>query len=223
MILGTDGDFNVGPSSQGELERIIEREREGGVYLTVLGFGMGNYKDSRMETLADHGNGNYAYIDTIEEARKVLVREIAGTLYAVANDVKIQIEFNPAVVDAYRIIGYENRLLEAEDFVDDRKDAGEMGAGHSVTVLYELRLAGDAIMAPTSLRYQTSSVAPAAVESGELMFMKFRYKPPGDDESIELTAPVPFAMVPRNAISRDFALSGATAAFGMLLRNSEYR
>jgi len=223
VILGTDGDFNVGPSSQGALERIIEREREGGVYLTVLGFGMGNYKDARMETLADHGNGNYAYIDSIEEARKVLVREVAGTLYTVANDVKIQIEFNPAEVDEYRIIGYENRLLAAEEFADDRKDAGEMGAGHSVTVLYELKLSGDGPAAPRALRYQTTMVDRAAADSGELLFMKFRYKPPGESESREVTAPVPYTMVSDSALSADFVLSSALASFGMLLRNSEHR
>ena len=222
VILATDGDFNVGPSSQGELQRIIEEEREYGIYLTVLGFGMGNYKDDRMETLADSGNGNYAYIDDIREARKVLVREIAGTLYSVANDVKIQIEFNPAVIEEYRIVGYENRLLEAEEFDDDTRDAGEMGAGHSVTVLYELRMADGGPTPARSLRYQTSTVDPNAAASGELMFLQFRYKPPGENESIHVTTPIPYTVVPAGQVSADFRLASAVASFGMLLRGSEY-
>jgi len=223
VILGTDGDFNVGPSSQGALQRIIEQERQRGIYLTVLGFGMGNYKDARMETLADYGNGNYAYIDTIREARKVLVREIVGTLFTLANDVKIQIEFNPAVIDEYRVVGYENRLLEAEDFADDLKDAGELGAGHSVTVLYELKLAGGAPQPARALRYQSSTVNPTATTSGEMMFLKFRYKPPGAAQSLETTSPVPYALTDPDRISTDYRLSASIAAFGMLLRNSEYR
>lgn len=223
VILGTDGDFNVGPSSQGELQRIIEQERERGVYLTVLGFGTGNYADARMETLSNAGNGNYAYIDTLAEAEKSLVREMAGTLYSVANDVKIQIEFNPAVVAAYRIIGYENRLLEAEDFTDDRKDAGEMGIGHSVTVLYELDTTGNSAPQSRSLRYQTSGLAPDEAGSGELMLLSFRYKPPGQDRSVAAEAPIPFAAVPGAQVSTDFRLASSLAAFGMLLRDSDYR
>ena len=183
---------------------------------------MGNYKDDRMETLADSGNGNYAYIDDIREARKVLVQEMAGTLYAVANDVKIQIEFNPAIVQEYRIIGYENRLLENEEFDDDTRDAGEMGAGHSVTVLYELRMADDGPPPERALRYQTSTVNTNAAGSGELLFLQFRYKPPGQDESISVTSPVPYAVVPAGRTSTDFRLAGAVAEFGMLLRDSEY-
>ncbi len=138
MILATDGDFNIGASSNGEMQRLIEEKREEGVFLTVLGFGMGNYKDSKMETLADKGNGNYAYIDNILEAKKVLVTEFGGTLFTIAKDVKIQVEFNPNVVQAYRLIGYENRKLNDEDFNDDKKDAGELGSGHTVTALYEI-------------------------------------------------------------------------------------
>ncbi|MFW5850130.1 MAG: YfbK domain-containing protein [Spirochaetota bacterium] len=222
VILGTDGDFNVGPSSQGALQRIIEEEREKGVYLTVLGFGMGNYKDDRMETLADSGNGNYAYIDTINEARKVLVQEIAGTLYTLANDVKIQIEFNPTVVDAYRTVGYENRLLEAEEFADDQTDAGELGAGHSVTVLYELRPASGAEPAERDLRYQSSRPSPEAAASGELMFLKMRYKPLGETESTLIEYPVPFTRTATERVSRDFDLAASLAAFGMILRDSEF-
>ena len=138
VILATDGDFNVGVSSQGELVRLIEAERESGVFLSVLGFGMGNLKDAHLEQLADHGNGNYAYIDSLREARRVLVQQAGSTLVTIAKDVKIQVEFNPRKVAAYRLIGYENRALRAEDFNDDRKDAGDIGAGHRVTALYEI-------------------------------------------------------------------------------------
>jgi Ca-activated chloride channel family protein len=223
VILATDGDFNVGVSSTGALVRLIEKRRKDGIYLTVLGFGSGNYKDERMESLADSGNGNYAYIDTLREAKKALVTEIAGTLYSIANDVKIQIEFNPAVVDSYRLIGYENRLLRTEDFADDRKDAGEMGAGHSVTVLYELVLHGAAAVAATKLRYQTSEVREDAQDTGELLLIKFRYKSPGESQSRFFEQPILFDPLPLSESSNNFRFSAAVAAFAMILRDSEHR
>jgi Ca-activated chloride channel family protein len=179
VILATDGDFNVGASSDGEMTRLIEEKREQGTFLTVLGFGTGNIQDSKMEALADHGNGNFAYIDNIGEARKVLVEEMGGTLFTIAKDVKIQVEFNPARVQAYRLIGYENRLLAAEDFNDDTKDAGELGAGHTVTALYEVIPVGVetdyTIGGVDSLRYQTP-VAQQLPDTGELLFVKLRYR-----------------------------------------------
>ena len=223
VILATDGDFNVGVSSQGALVRLIEEKRRSGVYLTVLGFGTGNYKDSRMESLADSGNGNYAYIDSEMEARKALVAELGGTLYTIANDVKIQIEFNPVIVDSYRLIGYENRLLRAEGFADDRKDAGEMGSGHSVTVLYELKMAGGAQAARQELRYQSSEVREEAKSSNELMLIKFRYKKPGEEQSRYIEKPIPFDPLPLDATSDDYRFSAAVASFGLILRDSAYR
>ena len=224
VILATDGDFNVGVSSDGELVRLVEDRRKTGVFLTVLGFGMGNLKDSKMEQLADHGNGNYAYIDNLLEARKTLVHELGGTLYTVAKDVKIQVEFNPARVRAYRLIGYENRLLAAEDFVDDAKDAGEMGSGHSVTALYEIVPVGVqtdvTIRVPDSLRYQTVST-PRTATGPELGFVKVRYKQPDGDRSRLLTHPVTTA-VTRNP-SADFRFQSAVAQFGLLLKGSAYR
>ncbi|HEY6059690.1 MAG TPA: von Willebrand factor type A domain-containing protein [Gemmatimonadales bacterium] len=223
VILATDGDFNVGVSSDGELVRLIEDKRKSGVFLTVLGFGMGNLKDSKMEQLADHGNGNYAYIDNLLEAKKTLVHEMGGTLFTVAKDVKIQVEFNPARVRAYRLIGYENRLLADEDFTDDTKDAGEMGAGHSVTALYEIVPTGVAtdvtIRVPDSLRYQT--VRTPRSGGGELGFVKVRYKQPDGDRSRLLTLPV--SGEPGRAPSPEFRFQTAVAEFGLLLKGSEYR
>jgi len=174
VILATDGDFNVGISSEAELVRLIEKKRDEGIFLTVLGFGTGNYKDSKMESLADKGNGNYAYIDNIAEARKVLVNEMGATLNTVAKDVKIQVEFNPAKVKAYRLIGYENRLLRNEDFNNDSVDAGEIGAGHSVTALYEIVSANSdfEVSKVDELKYQKSQL----VESDEIATVKVRYK-----------------------------------------------
>jgi Ca-activated chloride channel family protein len=223
VILGTDGDFNVGQSSNAALVRLIEEKREEGVYLTILGFGMGNYKDSKMEELSNAGNGNYAYIDTLREAEKVLVREISGTLYAIAKDVKIQIEFNPAVVQSYRIIGYENRLLNAEDFADDRKDAGEMGAGHTVTVLYELTFSDGRPGESAQLRYQTSDIKEGAAESNEIMFLKFRYKRPEEEQSRLIEQPVPFHLLTLADTSPDYRFSASVAGFGLLLRDSQYK
>jgi Ca-activated chloride channel family protein len=189
VILCTDGDFNVGVSSDGELQRIIEKERESGVFLTVLGFGMGNYKDNKLETLADKGNGNYGYIDNLLEAQKMLVTQMGGTLNTIAKDVKIQIEFNPAKVKGYRLIGYENRLLAKEDFNNDKKDAGELGAGHTVTALYEIIPAGVAnkyLDSVDALKYQSTVLN----SNDELMTVKFRYKEPKDSVSKLITQPL---------------------------------
>ena len=224
VILATDGDFNVGVSSDGELVRLIEDRRRTGVFLTVLGFGMGNLKDSKMEQLADHGNGNYAYIDNLLEARKTLVHEMGGTLFTIAKDVKIQVEFNPARVRAYRLIGYENRLLAAEDFTDDAKDAGEMGAGHSVTALYEIVPVGVqtdvTIRVPDSLRYQSQHM-PTGGTGTELGFVKVRYKQPDGDRSRLLTYPV--STEASRSPSTDFRFQAAVAEFGLLLKGSAYR
>ena len=223
MILATDGDFNIGASSDGEMIRLIEDKRSEGTFLTVLGFGTGNLKDSKMEALADHGNGNFAYIDNLREARKVLVEEIGGTLFTIAKDVKIQVEFNPARVQAYRLIGYENRLLAAKDFNDDTKDAGELGAGHSVTALYEVIPVG--VVSPfaignvDSLRYQTPDTQRNLADTGELLFVKLRYKQPDGDTSRLIAHPVEDVVLEP---SRDFRFASAVAGFGMLLRESEF-
>ena len=225
VILATDGDFNVGVSSDGELVRLIEEKRRTGVFLTVLGFGQGNLKDAKMEQLADHGNGNYAYIDNLLEARKTLVHELGGTLFTVAKDVKIQVEFNPAHVRAYRLIGYENRLLAAEDFADDTKDAGEIGSGHSVTALYEIIPVGVetdvTIRTPDSLRYQRGRVRPDSEGGPELLFVKVRYKQPDGERSRLLTHAVLDA--PSRVATADFQFQTAVAEFGLLLRHSEHR
>ncbi len=218
IILATDGDFNVGASSEGELTRLIESKRDQGIYLTVLGFGMGNYKDSRMESLADKGNGNYAYIDTLNEARKVLVEGLSGTMFTIASDVKIQIEFNPAYVGEYRLIGYENRVMDARDFDDDKKDAGEIGAGHSVTALYEIKPAAG--METSELRYQTLKTADGAEGNGELGYLKFRYKNPGEIESL-LSEKVIGSSMAENP-SENLRFASAVAEWGMILRHSEH-
>lgn len=223
VILATDGDFNVGVSSDGELERLIEEKRRSRISLSVLGFGTGNVKDSKMELLADKGNGNYAYIDTIQEARKVFVRELGATLTTIAKDVKLQIEFNPAKVRAYRLIGYENRLLRAEDFHDDAKDAGEMGAGHSVTALYELVPpdSDQVLPAVDPLKYQKATV-PEAV-SPELLTLKLRYKEPDGEASRLLTEPVLDATTPIAAASDNLRFAAAVAELGLLLRESPHK
>ena len=223
VILATDGDFNVGMSSDGEMQRLIEEKRNSGIYLTCLGFGMGNYKDSKLETLADKGNGNYAYIDNLLEAKKVLVTEMGGTLLTLAKDVKIQVEFNPSVVESYRLVGYENRLLNAEDFNNDKVDAGEIGAGHSVTALYEIVLKGQGT-APSvdPLRYQDNDPAEGAL-SNEMLTVKFRYKKPESDTSILIEKNLANAITGWNELSKDYKFSAAVASYGMLLRNSEYR
>ena len=222
IILATDGDFNVGASSDAEMVRLIEERREEGTFLTVLGFGTGNLQDAKMEKLADHGNGNFAYIDTVLEARKVLVSEFGGTLHTIAKDVKVQVEFNPTRVRAYRLIGYENRMLAAEDFSDDTKDAGDLGAGHTVTALYEVIPAGVASATPVrgldDLRYQSTEVRIEA-SSPELMFVKLRYKDPDGKRSRLLTHPV---MDGTTIPSSDFTFAASVAAFAMVLRDSRY-
>jgi len=225
VILATDGDFNVGTSSDGELVRLIEEKRRQGIYLTVLGMGTGNLKDAKMEQLADKGNGHYAYLDSIKEAKKVLVNELAGTLYTIAKDVKIQVEFNPAKVQAYRLIGYENRMLRAEDFKNDKKDAGEIGAGHTVTALYEIIPTGiDARIAGVdSLKYQTNQVRREAFASNELMTVKLRYKPPAEDVSKLVAHTVADSNEYIAAASNNLKFSAAVAQFGMLLTDSRFK
>lgn len=190
----------------------------------MLGFGMGNYKDSKMETLADKGNGNYAYIDNLLEARKVLVNEFGGTLFTIAKDVKLQIEFNPARVRAYRLIGYENRVLRNEDFNNDRKDAGELGSGHTVTALYEIIPVGveSEFFKTDELKYQSSQIDPAALKSKDLMTVKFRYKKPDQDVSRLIVHPLADDNVALENTSDNFRWSAAVAGFGMLLRESEF-
>ncbi len=225
VILATDGDFNVGVSSDAEMVRLIEEKRRTGVFLTVLGVGEGNLQAAKMEKLADNGNGNYAYLDNLLEARKVLVHELGGTLYTVAKDVKIQVEFNPARVRAYRLIGYENRLLADEDFTDDRKDAGDIGSGHSVTALYEVIAAGAEtdmpVRVPDSLRYQRASDPRDAAAGPELLYVKVRYKQPDGDRSRQLTHAVLDG--PAAAPSLDFRFQTAVVEFGLLLRESQFR
>src|SRR5688572_16661636 len=222
VILATDGDFNVGVTSQDELVRLIEQERASGVFLSVLGVGTGNLKDSTMEKLANKGNGNYAYLDSLHEARKVLVREAGATLETIAKDVKIQVEFNPRVVNAYRLIGYENRVLRNEDFNDDKKDAGEIGAGHSVTALYEIIPVGVAVEGPTvdPLRYQQPLEPARGTGTSELATVKVRYKAPDGDTSRLLTTVL--ANRPQ-AMTANIGFASAVAEFGLLLRESDHR
>jgi len=222
VILATDGDFNVGASSDRAMEDLIVEKRKSGVFLTVLGFGMGNYKDSKMETLADKGNGNHAYIDTMQEARKVLGTEFFGTMFTIAKDVKIQVEFNPNIVQAYRLIGYENRLLNDEDFIDDTKDAGEIGSGHTVTALYEIIPVGVESMyvrKVDSLKY-TNTVATS--NNTELFTVKFRYKDPDGEKSKLLEKVVMDTNTAFEDASADFKFSAAVALFGMQLRKSVF-
>jgi Ca-activated chloride channel family protein len=224
VILATDGDFNIGESSNASMERLIEEKRKDGVFLTVLGFGMGNYKDSKMEILSDKGNGNYAYIDNITEARKVLVNEFGGTLFTIAKDVKLQLEFNPAKVKAYRLIGYENRMLKSEDFNNDKKDAGELGSGHTVTALYEIIPVGveSEFYKIDNLKYQTTQVNPSANTSKELLTIKLRYKKPDEDVSKLIVHPLVDDNTPLAKTTDNFRWSASVASFGMLLRESEY-
>ena len=226
IILTTDGDFNVGVSSDDELVRLIEKERKSGVFLSVLGYGMGNYKDNKMQQLADKGNGNHSYIDNINEARKVLVNEFGSTLFAIAKDVKIQIEFNPAIVQAYRLVGYENRMLASEDFNDDTKDAGELGSGHTVTALYEIIPAGvkdDFIKSVDLLKYQANNKSIAGNNNGEIMTIKLRYKKPDEDLSKLISVSVIDNKMTLRNTSDNFRFSAAVAEFGLLLRSSEYK
>jgi Ca-activated chloride channel family protein len=225
IILATDGDFNVGESSNGGMERLVEEKRQLGVFITVLGFGMGNVKDDKMEIIADKGNGNYSYIDNLQEARKVLVREFGGTLFTIAKDVKFQLEFNPAMVESYRLIGYENRLLNDEDFNDDTKDAGEMGAGHMVTALYELVPAGSDEKAPSvdPLKYQPSRKMQNEDYSNELLTIKVRYKKPDGNTSMLLEKPVRGSDEVIDGASVNLRFAAAVAEFGMILRESEFK
>ena len=204
VIIATDGDFNVGQSSEEELKALIEARRDQGIYLTVLGLGMGNYKDAQMEALADNGNGNYAYIDTIGEAEKVLITEMSSTLLTIAKDVKIQIDFNPAVVDSYRLIGYENRVMAAEDFDNDKKDAGEIGAGHSVTALYEIIPAED------------------NSKTDKLATLKFRYKNPDETQSLLVESEIGSQVTANGRTSDNFRFSAAVAEWGLVLKGSKY-
>ncbi|MCE9532590.1 MAG: VWA domain-containing protein [Planctomycetes bacterium] len=223
VILATDGDFNVGVSSEGELVRLVEQKRNTGVYLTVLGYGMGNLKDNKLEQLAHHGNGHYAYIDSIDEARKVFVDQ-GGALAVVAKDVKLQVEFNHNQVNAYRLIGYENRVMRNEDFKDDAKDAGDMGSGHTCTALYEIVPVGVNITIPKSsdLKYQSTGNDTAAAKTGEWLTVRMRYKNPENDHAKELAV----EMHKEGPIARgsdDFRFASSVAAFGMLLRESPYK
>lgn len=218
IILGTDGDLNVGVTSEGELKRLVEEKRESGIYLSVMGFGEGNIKDNKMETLADNGNGNYSYIDDINEARRVLVEEMGGTLFTVAKDVKLQVEFNPAVLKGYRLIGYENRLLNAEDFDDDTKDGGEIGSGHRVTVIYEVVPVDSKFdVAGSELKYQQPGIS----TSTEWATVSIRYKQPDANDSVLSSYPVE-SSVYTPSMSDNMKLAAAISEFGMLLRDSEY-
>lgn len=224
VILATDGDFNIGASSDGEMTRLIENKRESGVFLTCLGFGMGNYKDSKMETLADKGNGNYAYIDNILEAKKVLVTEMGGTMHTIAKDVKIQVEFNPNKIASYKLIGYENRLLNDEDFNDDTKDAGELGSGHTVTALYEVVMKGseEDLTSVDPLRYQENETVSNS-SSSEVLTVKFRYKSPQGKKSKLIVRHLEDKSTQISKSSDNFRFSAAVAEFGLLLRNSKHK
>ncbi|WP_338140822.1 VWA domain-containing protein [uncultured Flavobacterium sp.] len=222
VVIATDGDFNVGASSDVEMEKLIEEKRKSGVFLTVLGYGMGNYKDSKMEILADKGNGNYAYIDNIQEANRFLGKEFKGSMFAIAKDVKIQIEFNPKHVQAYRLIGYENRKLNAEDFKNDKIDAGELGSGHTVTALYEIIPTGvESDYVPSDLKYIKVSQNDSG-NGNELATIKFRYKKPDGDKSIEMVSTIGTKKVALDESSSDFKFTTAVAWFGLKLRDSKF-
>jgi Ca-activated chloride channel family protein len=223
VILATDGDFNVGVTDRGDLVRLIEEKAAGGVGLSALGFGAGNLKDATLEQLADRGNGNYAYIDTADEARKVLVEQLSGTLVTIAKDVKLQIEFNPAQVASYRLVGYENRVMRDRDFNDDRKDAGEIGAGHTVTALYELVPAGQSALGGVdALKYQRVPQLAEAAERNELGTLALRYKPPEGEKSTRIKHVIGDAGLPYGRASRDFKFAASVASCGMLLRSSQF-
>ena len=230
VILATDGDFNVGVSNTPELVEMIEEKRDTGIFLTILGFGIGNYKDGRLEQLADKGNGNHAYIDNLLEAKKVFVDDLTSTLYTIAKDVKIQVEFNPVKVASYRLIGYENRLLNKEDFADDKKDAGEIGAGHSVTALYEIVPAeygdddvlDDGTIVTGDLKYMEAKLSPEALESGEIVTVHVRYKEPDDDTSKLITNVIAGEPVAVKKSSNALRFSAAVAMYAMILRESAH-
>ena len=220
VILATDGDFNVGVRSESQLIDLIEKEKNSGIYLTVLGFGMGNFKDSKMEKLADKGNGNYGYIDNLLEAKKLLVEQMSGTLFTVAKDVKVQVEFNPLMVKKYRLIGYVNRKMANEDFKNDKKDAGDVGAGHSVTVLYELELKDKNSSTTSPLKYQTLTPSKEA-KSDEIATLKLRFKAPDSNSSKEIKKVIKTDS--SEIKDKDFYFAQAVAGFGMILRDSEYK
>lgn len=225
VILATDGDFNVGVSSPSELEKLIEKKRKSGVYLSVLGFGTGNYKDNKMQVLSDKGNGNHAYIDNIREARKVLISEFGGTLFTVAKDVKIQIEFNPAYVKAYRLLGYENRRLNKEDFNDDRKDAGDLGSGHTVTAIYEVipvNSKSDYMTSVDPLVFQEKSQEKVGVQNGKLALIKCRYKAPDGKTSTKFALDVDQNVQALETLDRDIAFSLAIAEFSLRISDSSF-
>ncbi len=229
VILATDGDFNVGESSTAAMVELIEEKRKVGIFLTITGFGMGNYKDGRMEQISNAGNGNYYYIDNIKEAEKVFVHDMRGTLFTIAKDVKIQVEFNPQFVKAYRLIGYENRMLKSEDFNDDKKDAGELGAGHTVTALYEIIPVGvksEFIKEVDPLKYQLNNekTKEEKVAFGdEVLTVKFRYKKPDEDVSNLIVNTLKYNVTDIDESSENLMFSAAVAQFGMLLRNSEFK
>ncbi|MBN2413099.1 von Willebrand factor type A domain-containing protein [candidate division KSB1 bacterium] len=223
VILATDGDFNIGISSTAELTRFIEEKRDDGIFLTVLGFGMGNYKDYRLQELADRGNGNHAYIDNILEAKKVLVNDLTATLFTIAKDVKIQVEFNPVKIKSYRLIGYENRELQDEDFVDDTKDAGEIGAGHTVTALYEVVPADDQNTKTYDLKYTERTIKKDAEKSDEILTVRIRYKEPDGKTSTEFSSVLKGKPAKLAATSDNFRFSAAVAEFAMVLRDSEFK
>ncbi len=229
VILATDGDFNVGVTNQGDLIRLIEEKAKSGVFLSVLGVGTDNLKDSTMQKLADKGNGNYAYLDSLDEARKVLVQQINGTLITIAKDVKIQVEFNPALVASYRLIGYEKRMLRKEDFNNDKVDAGEIGAGHTVTALYEVVPVGaktnpaESVPPVDPLKYSTSERPVSTTASAEMLTVKLRYKKPDGDKSELIEKPVIDSNAAFASTSPDFKFAAAVAEFGMLLRDSEHK
>ena len=229
VILATDGDFNVGVTNQGDLIRLIEEKAKTGVFLSVLGVGTDNLKDSTMQKLADKGNGNYAYLDSLDEARKVLVQQMNGTLVTIAKDVKIQVEFNPARVASYRLIGYEKRMLRKEDFNNDKVDAGEIGAGHTVTALYEVVPVGASVNPASSappvdpLKYSSSERPVSTTASREMLTVKLRYKKPDGDKSELIEKPVLDSNAAFASTSPDFKFAAAVAEFGMLLRDSEHK
>ena len=224
IILATDGDFNVGVSNTSDLVRFVEEKKNDGIFLTILGFGMGNYKDDRLQEIADKGNGTHAYIDDILEAKKVFVNELTATLYTIAKDVKIQVEFNPAKVKSYRLVGYENRRLENKDFEDDQKDAGEVGSGHTVTALYEIVPADSVNLNTTSdLKYQTTTIKDDALKSDEVLTVRIRYKDPDGDTSKLFSQALTGDPAVIDSTSDNFRFSAAVAEYGMILRDSEFK
>ena len=225
VILATDGDFNVGISDTGSLVRFIEEKRKEGIFLSVLGFGTGNLKDERMSQLAEKGNGNYSYIDSFLEATKVLVTQMGGTLFTIAKDVKLQLEFNPLKVKAYRLVGYESRLLKNEDFNDDKKDAGELGSGHTVTAFYEIIPAGSTEKVPgiDELKYQKTTISPDAAGSGEILTVKLRYKQPKQDISKLLSVPLRGPVKLFETASENTRFAASVAEWGLLMRESEFK